>query len=113
MKKKLNLFQKKNYRIIGTLSQPRLSIFRSNKHIYAQFIDDEHQITLLADSTLKKAIKIKKKADKLAAFSVGQSLGSKALLKGIFKAILSLNHRPYRGLIKSLVEGVRSTGIVC
>ena len=60
----------------------RLSVFRSNKHIYAQIIDEENQKTLFCSSSLEKKLELKKGSDKIAAFKVGESIAEKAQKAG-------------------------------
>jgi large subunit ribosomal protein L18 len=85
--KKIYLQQKKRYlkKIIGTLEKPRLAVFRSHKHIYAQLIDDKNGHTLAFSSTLDKEIagQVKVTATQEASLLVGQSLAKKAIAKEI------------------------------
>ncbi len=118
MKKKIALFQKKKRtfgRIDGTLLKPRLSIFKANKHIYAQLIDDEHKITLASSSTLKKvlSLNLKKNATQKEAFLIGQDLGKEALLKGINTISIDSVKISYHGKIKKLIEGLKNMGLFC
>ena len=114
--KKLYVQQKKRFlkKIVGTLEKPRLSVFRSHKHIYAQLIDDKNGHTLAFSSTLDKAIssQVKVTANQEASLLVGQSLGKKAIAKDIQKVVFDRGNRPYHGRIKSVAEGAREAGLI-
>lgn len=115
--KKLYLQSRKRYfkNILGTSKKPRLSVFRSNNHIYAQLIDDSIGKTLLESSSLKKSIKEKKVQEQLSpkqiAFLTGQQLGQIASEKGITKVVFDRGEKPYHGRIQNLAEGVRTFGL--
>lgn len=114
--KKIYLQQKKRYlkKIIGSLEKPRLAVFRSHKHIYAQLIDDKNGHTLAFCSTLEKDIssKLTVTANQEASFLVGQNLGQKAIAKNISKVVFDRGNRPYHGRIKSVAEGARNAGLI-
>lgn len=101
-------------KISGTVDRPRLSVFRSAKHIYAQIIDDQAGHTLAAASTLSPEIRDKlkglKKTD--AAREVGKLLAEKAKAKGIVKVVFDRNGFMYHGRVKSLADGCREHGLV-
>jgi len=110
------LFEKKSHplkKYFGTKIKPRLSVAKSNNHIYAQLIDDIKGISLCFSSTLKKSLFEKKiyKATKIEAFFVGQDLANQAKLKGIHFAVFDKGTNRYHGLIKSLAEGARKNGL--
>ena len=114
--KNKNFFQKKKRilkKIFGLYNKPRLSIFKSNKHIYAQLIDDENHQTLCYSSTLKKSIfsTIFFKATKYHSFLVGKDLGKQAKLKGIKSIVFDRGQKIYHGLIKNLADGARQEGL--
>lgn len=114
--KKIFLQKKKRYlkKIVGTTQKPRLSVFRSHKHIYAQLIDDESSETLAFSSTLEKSIKesISSTATKEASQLVGQSLAKKAIQQKIFTVVFDRGNRPYHGRIQSLADGARQEGLL-
>ena len=119
MKKKTNkiyIQSKKRYlkKIVGTTEKPRLAIFRSHKHIYAQLIDDSTAKTIATSSTLDKVLssKIKKTATKEASFLVGQNIGEKAREKNVTTIVFDRGNRPYHGRIASVAEGARDTGLI-
>jgi large subunit ribosomal protein L18 len=94
----------------GSIEKPRLSVFCSNKHIYAQLIDDNSGHTLVASSTLDKKIILDSKlsSTEKGAFIVGQDIAKKAEFKGIQQAIFDRGVHPYQGRVKSLAEGARN-----
>jgi len=112
--KKLYVQQKKRYlkNIVGNTEKPRLSVFRSHKHIYGQIIDDETGHTLAFSSTLNKALGIKNTANKDAAYLVGQDLAKQATAKDIKTIVFDRGNRPYHGRIQSLAEGAREQGLI-
>ncbi len=99
--------------IFGHLDRPRLSVFRSSKHIYAQIIDDTAGTTLASASTLDREFKEDKVEGKKVdiAKAVGNLIGKRALDKGITKVVLDRNGYLYHGRIKSLSDGAREAGL--
>jgi large subunit ribosomal protein L18 len=101
-------------RIFGTEQRPRLSVFRSAKHIYAQLVIDSTGSTILAASTLSPDLRAEigdlDKSD--AAKKVGQWIGKKALEKNIQRVVFDRNGFLYHGRIKALAEGARESGLV-
>jgi large subunit ribosomal protein L18 len=101
-------------KIHGTEERPRLSVFRSNKHIYAQIIDDEKGMTLVAASSkeLEKEIKEKKINKSQIAFQVGKLLAEKAKEKNITKVVFDRGAYKYHGRVKQLADGARENGLI-
>jgi len=96
------------HKINGTPERPRLSVFRSTNHIYAQIIDDTVGNTLVAASTLEfKAEGTKTEAAK----QVGEMIAKKALEKGITKVVFDRGGNLYHGRIQALAEGAREAGL--
>ena len=95
--------------ISGSAAQPRLSVFRSNKEIYAQLIDDVNGVTLLAASSREK--EIGKGTNVEVAAAVGKLVGEKALKAGIDTVTFDRGGYLYHGRIKSLAEGARAAGL--
>ena len=95
-------------RVYGNKHKPRLSVFRSAKHIYAQLIDDERGVTLVSASS--QAIKKTGKKSELAS-EVGKLLASKALEQGVMKAVFDRGGFRYHGRVKSLAEAARAAGL--
>jgi large subunit ribosomal protein L18 len=96
-------------RIKGTKECPRISVFRSNKHIVAQLINDQDGKTLIAADDLK--LKIKKTGKIETAFEVGKNLGEGALKLGIKSVVFDKGWYKYHGRVKSLAEGARKAGL--
>jgi len=98
-------------KISGTTEKPRLSVFRSNKDIYAQVIDDQKGVTLVAASSRIEAIRNEKsnKVDK--SFQVGKELAAKAVQAGITDVVFDRNGYLYHGRVKRLAEGAREGGL--
>ena len=95
--------------ISGSATKPRLSVFRSNKEIYAQLIDDVNGVTLLAASSREK--EIGKGTNVEVAAAVGKLVGEKALKAGIDTVTFDRGGYLYHGRIKSLAEGARAAGL--
>ena len=91
----------------------RLSVFRSNKHIYCQIIDDVKQITLCSSSTLDSEVKknLKGSGTTDAAEKVGKDIALKAKKNGFEKVVFDRGGYLYHGRVKSLAEGARSNGL--
>jgi large subunit ribosomal protein L18 len=95
--------------ISGTQEIPRLSVFRSNKDIYAQIINDAEGKTLASASSLKLDVKEKNKTDQ--AFKVGVALAESAKQNGIEKVVFDRGGYLYHGRVKSLADGARKGGL--
>lgn len=93
--------------------RPRLSIFRSSKHIYCQIIDDRKQVTLAAASSLDGELRVKLKtgADKTAAGEVGKALAERALAKGIKTVVFDRGGYRFHGRVKALADAAREGGL--
>ena len=89
----------------------RLSVFRSNNHLYAQLIDDSNGITLASASSLEKSIRDKKLQRKEIAELIGKNIAKKIISKGIDKVAFDRGKYKYHGLIKILAEAARSEGL--
>lgn len=100
-------------KIVGTEQRPRLSVFRSAKHIYAQLVADTTGSTILAASTLSPELRGElgglKKTD--AARKVGQLLGQKAAERNIRKVVFDRNGFLYHGRVRALADGARESGL--
>lgn len=99
--------------IRGTGDRPRLGVYKSNKHIYAQLIDDLMGQTLVAASSQSEKIadEVEKKTKQEAAEDVGKLLAELAIEKGINKAVFDRSGYKYHGVIKALAEGAREGGL--
>ena len=115
LKKQARLKRKKRIRkkLVGTQERPRLCVFRSSKHIYAQVIDDTHGRTLAASSSVEKAVResadIKNKMK--VANLVGKLIAERALGKGLKKIVFDRNGFLYHGRVKAVSDGARETGL--
>ena len=96
-------------KVKGTADKPRLCVFRSNKHIEAQIIDDTKGITLVASSSV--ALKLENGSNKDAAAKVGADLAAKALAKGIKKVAFDRAGYLYHGRIAALADAAREGGL--
>jgi large subunit ribosomal protein L18 len=99
--------------IVGTPERPRLTVFRSSKHIYAQLVDDLHQVTLAAASTNSPTLReqVAYGGNVKAAKVVGQQLAEAAKAKGISKAAFDRGHYRYHGRVKALADAAREGGL--
>lgn len=97
----------------GTTQKPRLAVFRSNQHIYAQIIDDTKGHTLVSASTMEKNIVaiIEKTANKEAARVVGEAIAKKAIEKGITTVVFDRGGFIYQGKIQVLADAAREAGL--
>jgi large subunit ribosomal protein L18 len=117
MLRKMTSFDKRKLRVRRSLSRvedrPRLSVFRSSKHIYAQLIDDARSSTLVAASSLEEGLKtsLKTGADKAAATAVGKLLAERAVKAGIKDVVFDRGGYRYHGRIKALADGAREGGL--
>ena len=98
----------------GNAVRPRLSVYRSNNHIYAQVIDDNAQTTICAASTIDK--ELKEKSDKISSDCksssiVGKLLAKRAMKKGIKQVIFDRGGNIYHGRVKALAEAAREEGL--
>jgi large subunit ribosomal protein L18 len=101
--------------IKGTAETPRLSVFRSSKHIYAQLIDDLNEVTLAAVSSLSKDLRaaVKYGGNKKAAEEVGKKLAEIAKSKNITKAAFDRGHYRFHGRVEALAVAATKAGLVC
>ena len=100
-------------RFSGTAERPRLAVFRSNNHVYAQVIDDVNGTTLVSASTLEKDIKaeLKNTDDQAAATKIGDVVAKRALEKGIKAVVFDRGGYIYHGKVKALAEAAREAGL--
>jgi large subunit ribosomal protein L18 len=100
-------------KVSGTADRPRLSVFRSLNHIYAQIIDDTQGKTLVAASTLDKAVaeSVKELTKKEAAKVVGTELAKRALEKGITEVVFDRGGYIYTGRVECVADGAREAGL--
>lgn len=115
--KKLTLRLRRHNRvrsiIHGTASRPRLCVYRSNRFVYAQLVDDDQKNTIVSsdDHSIKKTSHKDYKGKIAKAYEVGQELGKQALAKGVEKVVFDRNGYKYHGRVKALAEGARAAGL--
>jgi large subunit ribosomal protein L18 len=97
-------------KVKGTAQRPRLNVFRSLKHIYAQLIDDDSAETLVSSSSLEKDFDARGN-NKQGARKVGERLSVRALEKGITQAVFDRGGYLFHGRVKELAEGARANGL--
>ena len=97
-------------KVSGTASRPRLAIFRSNAHFYAQIIDDEQGHTLVSASTVEKLGRELNTAAERAIF-VGETIATRATEKGLSAVVFDRSGYPYHGNVKLLAEKAREKGL--
>ena len=100
--------------LIGNKNRPRLAVFRSNNHIYAQVIDDDAQQTICSASTVDKELKedkVKLSSNCDSSSIVGKLLAKRAIKKGIKQVIFDRGGNLYHGRVKALAEAARDSGL--
>ena len=114
-KDKNKMRQKRHLRvrmnIAGTASLPRLNVYRSNKHIYAQIIDDEKGVTLVSASSNDKELKLANGSNVEAAKQVGALIAKRALEQSITAVVFDRGGYLYHGRVQALAEGAREAGL--
>ena len=100
-------------KVFGSAERPRLAIFRSNEHIYAQVIDDTEHHTLAAASTLEPDLKtsLSSGANRDASVQVGKLIAARSLEKGISKVVFDRGGNLYHGRVKALADAAREAGL--
>lgn len=108
---RLKKHQRIRNRFMGTSDCPRLTVFKSDKHIYAQVIDDEKKVTLCSASTNDKGVDMKVTNTVDAATKVGEMIGKKAVDKGIKTVVFDRSGYIYHGKVKALADAARQAGL--
>ncbi|WP_046176562.1 50S ribosomal protein L18 [Domibacillus indicus] len=98
-------------KITGTAARPRLNVFRSNKHLYAQLIDDANGVTLASASTIEKDFGIESTGNQEAAAKVGELLAKRATEKGVAAVVFDRGGYLYHGRVKALADAARENGL--
>ncbi len=111
-------FERRKNRVRRSLKKsangkPRLSVFRSSKHIYAQLIDDEKGVTLASASSVDKDVRsaLSKGSDKKAAEEIGRVIGERAVKAGVTDVIFDRGGYLYHGRVKALADAARANGL--
>ena len=98
-------------KVSGTPERPRLSVYRSEKNIYAQIIDDVNAVTLVSASTLDKDLNLKVGGNKEAAKLVGELVAKRAIDKGITEVVFDRGGYVYHGRVQVLADSAREAGL--
>jgi large subunit ribosomal protein L18 len=98
-------------KVRGTAARPRLVVFRSCKHTYAQLVDDDRGVTLLGASDRSDGIQADAKGKSGKSFALGQLVAEKAKTKGITKVVFDRAGYRYHGRVKALADGARKGGL--
>lgn len=98
-------------KVSGTGSCPRLNVFRSNKNIYAQLIDDEQGITIVSASTIEKGLELESKSNVEAAQVIGKAIAERAIDKGHKEVVFDRGGHLYHGRVKALADAAREAGL--
>tara|TARA_B100000965_G_scaffold267572_1_gene226202 strand:+ start:2341 stop:2709 length:369 start_codon:yes stop_codon:yes gene_type:complete len=100
--------------LVGTTERPRLAVFRSNNHIYAQVIDDQAQSTICSASTVDKELReksLKSTSNCSSSSEVGSLVAKRAIKKGISEVVFDRGGNIYHGRVKALAEAARDAGL--
>lgn len=100
------------YTVKGTPERPRMSVFRSTKHLYVQIIDDENGVTLAAASTIEAGMRTFEGSKKEAAVQVGKLAAERALAKGVQKLVFDRNGFRYCGRVAAASEAAHAMGLL-
>jgi len=98
-------------KVAGTQERPRLAVFRSNRHIVAQVIDDQAGTTLVAASTVEAALRTGATGNATAAAEVGRLVAERALAAGITKVVFDRGGARYHGRVAALADAAREAGL--
>jgi large subunit ribosomal protein L18 len=98
-------------KLSGTAARPRLNVFRSSKHIYAQLIDDVNGVTLASASTLDKDFGLESTGNLEAAQKVGELVAKRAVEKGFTSIVFDRGGYLYHGRVKALADAARENGL--
>lgn len=111
--KKIRRHKKVRARVSGTNKIPRLCVFRSNQHIYAQVIDDEKGVTIISaqEKEIKKIDAGDRKGKTAIAYGIGKLIAEKTIEKKIKKIVFDRGGYKYHGRVKALAEGAREGGL--
>lgn len=99
------------YKIVGTTEKPRLCLFKSNNHVYAQIIDDTKGHTLVAASTKDASLTLEKTNNADAAKAVGEAVAKRAVEKGITEVVFDRSGYLYHGKVAALADAAREAGL--
>jgi large subunit ribosomal protein L18 len=98
-------------KVAGTPARPRLVVFRSSKHIYAQVVDDTRGITLLGAADTSEGVQVDGKGKTARSFALGQLIASRAKAQGITRVVFDRGGYQYHGRVKAVADGARKGGL--
>ncbi|NGY83648.1 50S ribosomal protein L18 [Bacillus megaterium] len=98
-------------KLSGTATRPRLNVFRSNQHIYAQVIDYLNSVTIASASTLDKDLTLESTGNTEAAIKVGELVAKRAVEKGVNEVVFDRGGYLYHGRVKALADAAREAGL--
>ena len=99
------------YKLKKVTDRKRLSVFKSNNHLYAQVINDEKGITLASASSMEKAIRVEKQTRKELAEKIGSEIAKRSIKNGVKEVTFDKGKYKYHGIIKILAEAARAAGL--
>ena len=95
----------------GSAARPRLVVFRSSKHIYAQLVDDQRNVTLAGAADTSEGVQVEGKGKVARSFALGRLIAAKAKEKGIAKVVFDRGGYQYHGRVKAVADGARKGGL--
>jgi len=98
-------------KVAGSAERPRLVVFRSSKHIYAQLVDDQRGVTLAGATDTSEGVQVEGKGKVARSFAVGRLIAAKAKEKGIAKVVFDRGGYQYHGRVKAVADGARKGGL--
>jgi large subunit ribosomal protein L18 len=98
-------------KVTGSAERPRLVVFRSSKHIYAQVVDDTNGLTLVGAADTSEGIQVDGKGKTAKSFALGRLIATKAKAKGITKVVFDRGGYQYHGRVKAVADGARKGGL--
>jgi len=98
-------------KVIGSAGRPRLVVFRSSKHIYAQVVDDTRGVTLVGAADSSKGIEVEGKGKTAKSFALGRLIAARAKAKGITTVVFDRGGYQYHGRVKAVADGARKGGL--
>jgi len=98
-------------RVHGTAARPRLVVFRSSKHIYAQVVDDDKGVTLVGAADTSEGIQVEGSGKTAKSHAVGRLIAAKAKEKGIARVVFDRGGYQYHGRVKAVADGARKGGL--
>ncbi|HEX4573956.1 MAG TPA: 50S ribosomal protein L18 [Gemmatimonadales bacterium] len=98
-------------KVSGTAERPRLVVFRSSKHMYAQVVDDTRRVTLVGAADTSEGMQVDGKGKTARSFALGQLIATRAKAKGITQVVFDRGGYQYHGRVKAVADGARKGGL--